>query len=96
MYLRVHYNRAHCNRYSHSQLYWFTIEFGICKQKGELKAYGAGILSSYGELQHALSDKPEKRPFDPEKTAIQSYTDEDLQPLYFVAESFDDMMKKMK
>ncbi|WAR08198.1 TY3H-like protein [Mya arenaria] len=77
-------------------LYWFTIEFGICKQKGEHKAYGAGILSSYGELEHALSDKPEKRPFDPDKTAVQSYTDEDLQPLYFVAESFDDMMKKMK
>ncbi|KAL4233456.1 hypothetical protein ACF0H5_008137 [Mactra antiquata] len=77
-------------------LYWFTIEFGICKQKGELKAYGAGILSSYGELEHALSDKPEKRPFDPDQTAVQSYTDEDLQPLYFVAESFDDMMKKMK
>ncbi|KAH3746584.1 tyrosine 3-monooxygenase-like [Dreissena polymorpha] len=77
-------------------LYWFTVEFGICKQKGELKAYGAGILSSYGELAHALSDKPEKRPFDPDKTAVQAYTDEDLQPLYFVAESFEDMMKKMK
>lgn len=77
-------------------LYWFTVEFGICKQKGELKAYGAGILSSYGELKHALSDTPEKRPFDPEKTATQSYTDEDLQPLYFVAESFDEMMKKMR
>ena len=78
------------------QLYWFTVEFGLCKQRGELRAYGAGILSSYGELQHALSDNPEKRPFDPEKTAVQKYTDEDLQPIYFIAESFDDMMKKMK
>ncbi|XP_060569206.1 tyrosine 3-monooxygenase-like [Ruditapes philippinarum] len=77
-------------------MYWFTVEFGLCKQKGDLKAYGAGILSSYGELQHALSDAPEKRPFDPEKTAVQSYTDEDLQPLYFIAESFEDMMKKMR
>ncbi|XP_045196696.2 tyrosine 3-monooxygenase-like [Mercenaria mercenaria] len=77
-------------------MYWFTVEFGICKQKGDLKAYGAGILSSYGELKHALSDAPEKRPFEPEKTAVQSYTDEDLQPLYFVAESFEDMMVKMR
>jgi len=79
-----------------STLYWFTVEFGLCKEEGEIKAYGAGLLSAFGELQHAMSDKPELRPFDPEKTAVQKYQDEDYQPIYFVAESFENAKQKLK
>ena len=78
------------------QVYWFTVEFGLCKQKGEIRAFGAGLLSAYGELQYALSDKPEKRPFEPATTALQKYDDQDFQLVYFVCESFDDMKEKMR
>ena len=72
------------------------MEFGLCKQNGELRAYGAGTLSAYGELKHALSDKPKHLPFDPEVTSLQEYTDDDFQPVLFVVESFEEMMDKVR
>lgn len=62
----------------------------------QLKAYGAGLLSSFGELQYALSGKPELREFDPIKTGEQKYPITEYQPVYFVAESFESSKEKMK
>lgn len=75
--------------------YWFTVEFGVCRQDNELKAYGAGLLSSFGELQHSMSDTPKFLPFDPAKTGITKYPITEYQPLYYVADSFEDAQQKM-
>jgi len=75
--------------------YWFTIEFGVTRQNGQLKAYGAGLLSSFGELEWCLSGKPELRSFDPEKTGLQKYPITEHQPVYFVTDSFESAKQKM-
>ncbi|KAI8889615.1 hypothetical protein K501DRAFT_238453 [Backusella circina FSU 941] len=77
-------------------IFWFTVEFGLCRQEGEIRAFGAGLLSSFGELEYSLSDKPELRPFEPAKTAIQKYPITEFQPVYFVAESFKDAQEKVR
>lgn len=79
-----------------STIYWFTVEFGLCKEGNEVKAYGAGLLSAYGELLHSLSDKCEHRAFDPSTTAVQTYQDQEYQPIYYVAESFEDAKEKFR
>ncbi|KAF9438744.1 hypothetical protein BGZ76_005263 [Entomortierella beljakovae] len=77
-------------------IYWFTVEFGICRQGDQLRAYGAGLLSSFGELEYCLSGKPEMRPFEPSKVAQQKYPITEYQPVYFVAESFKDAQMRVR
>ena len=81
---------------SRRQMYWFTVEFGLCREHGQLRAYGAGLLSSYGELQHALSDQPRHLPYEPSTTCVQPYQDQDYQDTYFVAESLVDAQDKFR
>ena len=72
-------------------IYWFTVEFGMCLDKnGEKKAYGAGLMSSFGELAWCVSDKPDHRPFNPYVISQEhlDYPISEMQPIYFVAESF--------
>ena len=77
--------------------YWFTIEFGLCKEKnGDLKAFGAGLLSSFGELEYCLTDKPEVADFDPSVTGDTEYPITEYQPKYYVTKSFEDAQRKMR
>lgn len=75
--------------------YWFTIEFGLCKQDGQVRAYGAGLLSSFGELEYSMSDKPRILPFDPVLAGAQKYPITEYQQVYFLAESFADARAKL-
>ncbi|KAE8297180.1 Tryptophan 5-hydroxylase [Larimichthys crocea] len=76
--------------------YFFTVEFGLCKQDGRLRAYGAGLLSSIGELKHALSGKACILPFDPMVTSNQKCMITTFQDAYFVSDSFEEAKNKMR
>lgn len=72
-----------------ARVYWFTIEFGVLREDGRVKAYGTGLLSSAGEL--AEMHKAELRPLDLEVAANHVYDPTHYQSILFCAESFDEM-----
>ncbi len=75
-----------------SRLYWYTIEFGLMQQADGLRAYGAGILSSSGELQYAVnSPEPQRLPLDPVRTMRTRYKIDSYQQTYFVIDSFQQL-----
>nr|XP_057934825.1 tryptophan 5-hydroxylase 1-like isoform X2 [Doryrhamphus excisus] len=76
--------------------YFFTVEFGLCKQDGRQRVYGAGLLSSISELKHALTDKAHVLPFDPAVTCNQECLITTFQDVYFSSESFEEAKEKMR
>lgn len=74
-----------------ARFFWFTIEFGLMKGTDhKIEAYGSGLLSSYGELQHSI-DSPEvqRYPVQIEWLVNQSFEIDHYQPLLFIVDSFD-------
>ena len=68
----------------------------MCRQNGELRAYGAGLLSSIAELKHALSDKARKLKFDPNVVVKQECLITTFQECYFESASFQEAKQKMR
>jgi len=77
-----------------SRVYWFTIEFGVVREDGEVKAYGTGLLSSAGELE--AMGGAELRPLDPVEATRTEYDPTRFQPVLFCADSFDEMCEALK
>ena len=85
--------------------YWFSVEFGLCREDGDIKAFGAGLLSSFGELEYACSpvrpaggtdESPILKPWEPDVAAMQDYPITTYQPVYFVADSLRDAKERMR
>ena len=87
-------------------VYWFTVEFGLLREGEDVKAFGAGVLSSFGEMEWACSNSPSQecremgsmkdqlkpilRPLNPFEAAKQEYPITTYQPVLFCAESLED------
>lgn len=93
------------------RLFWFTVEFGLIRENGQVKVYGSGLVSSHAESQYALDGQWEKkgdsvpdctprpvaqwRPFDMDRIARTDFEIHHFQPIYYVLESFEQLRDAM-
>lgn len=88
-----------------ARFFWFTVEVGIMKRpkgdgsdmlnKSRYCINGSGILSSYGEINHCLTDKVQRIPFSIDHVVNQAFEIHRYQPLLFVAESFEQIIESV-
>lgn len=79
-----------------ARIYWYTIEFGLVREDGGLRVFGAGIISSSGETRYALEDRAVLRlPFDAERVMRTGYMIDAFQKTYFVLESLPQLIEDL-
>jgi phenylalanine-4-hydroxylase len=76
-----------------SRVFWFTMEFGVVREHGELRTYGAGLLSSFGEIQSFRN--AEIRTFDLDEMATRAYDITRFQDVLYAAGSFDEIVDRL-
>jgi phenylalanine-4-hydroxylase len=77
-----------------ARLFWFTVEFGLVRTAQGLRSYGAGIVSSPGELVYALeSDIPDRKPMEPVDVLRTPYRIDIYQTVYFIIDTFDELFE---
>jgi phenylalanine-4-hydroxylase len=72
-----------------NNLYWYTVEVGVCKENGVNRVYGATQISSFSEIQHSTSSLVELRPFSWKSMQLAEVKIDTLQNKLFVLSSFD-------
>lgn len=77
-----------------ARLYWYMVEFGLIQTEDGVKAYGAGMLSSFGETQFSVdSPIPNRIGFDLERVMRTRYKIDSFQETYFVLPSFEKLFR---
>lgn len=80
-----------------ARLYWYTVEFGLAREDGRLKIYGAGILSSFGESHYSLENaRPHRLGFDLRRVLRTRYRTDSFQQTYFVIDRFEALLSMIE
>ncbi len=74
-----------------ARLFWFTVEFGLIRERGDVRIYGSGLISSHGDAANALGPDCDRRPFSLDAVIEQPFEIDRLQDVLFVVESFDQL-----
>jgi phenylalanine-4-hydroxylase len=90
----------HCEDAHHverlARLFWFTVEFGLIRERGKIRLYGSGLISSLGESEHALkSVDVDRRPFELERVCDTAFEIDHYQPILYVLDSFEQLRDAM-
>jgi phenylalanine-4-hydroxylase len=78
------------------RLFWFTVEFGLIRQDGEIKVYGSGLISSHGECTRVLAGGCEVKNFNLDAVLDQEFDTGAMQPVLYAVESFDQIYEATK
>lgn len=74
-----------------ARLFWFTVEFGLIRERGQVRIYGSGLISSHGDAANALGPAVERRPFALDAVINQPFEIDRFQDVLFVVEHFDQL-----
>ena len=80
-----------------ARIYWYSVEFGLSREDDEIKIFGAGLASSFGEFGKALSGEGvERRIFSVEEAASTPYENDHMQPLYFINDGVEAVAREIE
>ena len=79
-----------------ARLFWFTVEFGLLRERGQVRIYGSGLVSSAGDAANALGPDCDRRPFRLERVLAEPFEIDRLQRVLFVADSLEQVAEALE
>jgi phenylalanine-4-hydroxylase len=79
-----------------ARLFWFTVEFGLIRERGKTRIYGSGLISSHGDAANALGDRCRRLPFALDAVLAQPFEIDNFQDILFEIDSFDQLFEAVE